>query len=283
MMIAALLIAFREGLEAALIVGIVLSYLKKMGYRQRAAVWWGVVSAVVVSVVAGVALQALGVAFEGRGEQLFEGIAMLLAASVLTWMIFWMQRQGRSIRAELEADVRQAVTGDSRWALFALAFVAVVREGIETALFLTAAAFSAAPAQTMIGGGLGLAAAVIVGWLLFAVSVRLDVRAFFRVTSVLLILFAAGLVAHGVHELQEAGVLPVIVEHVWDVNSIVDENSTMGSILKALFGYNGNPSLLEVVAYGAYFIVIGVASFWRGRVMVPAADTGSRILVDGGR
>ncbi len=258
-MIAALLLAFREGLEAALIVGIVLSYLKKMSYRRRAAVWWGVASAVIVSVVAGVALQILGVAFEGRGEQFFEGITMLLAAGVLTWMIFWMQRQGRSIRAELEADVRQAVTGGSQWALFALAFVAVMREGIETALFLTAAAFSATPAETLIGGGLGLAAAAIVGWLLFAVSVRLDVRAFFRVTSVLLILFAAGLAAHGVHELQEAGVLPVIVEHVWDINPILDERGPVGTLLKALFGYNGNPSLLETVSYAAYYLVVGIA------------------------
>jgi high-affinity iron transporter len=258
-MVAALLITFREGLEAALIVGIVLGYLKRMGYRRQAAVWWGVALAVTVSVIAGVALQALGVAFEGRGEELFEGITMLLAAGVLTWMIFWMQRQGRSIRTELEADVRQAVTSGSRWALFALAFVAVVREGIETALFLTAAAFSATPAQTLIGGGLGLALAVAVGWLLFVVSVRLDVRAFFRVTSVLLILFAAGLAAHGVHELQEAGVLPVVVEHIWDINPVLDENSAVGSILKALFGYNGNPSLLEVVSYVAYYLIVGMA------------------------
>jgi high-affinity iron transporter len=258
-MVAALLIAFREGLEAALIVGIVLSYLKRMGYRQRAAVWWGVASAVTVSVIAGVVLQALGIAFEGRGEQLFEGITMLLAAGVLTWMIFWMQRQARSIRAELEANVRRAVTSGSQWALFALAFVAVVREGIETALFLTAAAFSATPAQTLIGGGLGLALAVAVGWLLFVVSVRLNVRAFFRVTSMLLILFAAGLVAHGVHELQEAGVLAVIVEQVWDTNPILNENSTVGSILKTLFGYNGNPSLLEAVSYVAYYLIVGIA------------------------
>jgi high-affinity iron transporter len=258
-MIAALLIAFREGLEAALIVGIVLGYLKKMGYRRQFAVWWGVASAVTVSVVAGVAMKALGVAFEGRGEQLFEGITMLLAAGVLTWMIFWMQRQGQSIRAELEADVHQAVTSGSRWALFALAFMAVVREGIETALFLTATAFSATPAQTLIGGGLGLALAMVVGWLLFVVSVRLDVQAFFRVTSILLILFAAGLVAHGVHELQEASFLPVIVEHVWDINPILDEKSVVGSILKALFGYNGNPSLLEVVSYVAYYLIVGIA------------------------
>lgn len=105
----------------------------------------------------------------------------------------------------------------------------------------------------------GTGRAVVVGWLLFVVSVRLDVRAFFRVTSVLLILFAAGLVAHGVHELQEAGVLPVVVEHVWDINLILDENSMVGSILKALFGYNGNPSLLETMSYAAYYLIVGVA------------------------
>jgi len=260
LMLPSILLAFREGLEAALIVSIVLSYLKKMGYRQRATVWWGVASAVTVSVVAGIALQVLGIAFEGRGEQLFEGITMLLAAGVLTWMIFWMQRRGRSIRTELEADIRQAVTGDTRWALFVLAFVAVVREGIETALFLTATAFSTTPAQALAGGGLGLAMAVVVSWFLFMIGVRLDMRAFFRVTSVLLILFAAGLVAYGVYELQEAGVLPVIVEHVWDINPILDENSTVGSILKSLFGYNGNPSLLGIVSYAAYYLMIGIVT-----------------------
>jgi high-affinity iron transporter len=131
-----------------------------------------------------------------------------------------------------------------------------VREGIETVLFLTAAAFSATPAQTLLGGGLGLSAAVVLGWLMFAAGRRLDVRAFFRVTSLLLILFAAGLVAHGVHELQEAALLPTFVEHVWDVNHILDEGGTLGTFLKALFGYNGNPSLLEVFSYGVYFFVI---------------------------
>ncbi len=112
--------------------------------------------------------------------------------------------------------------------------------------------------------------AVALGWLMFAVGKWLDVRAFFRVTSVLLILFAAGLVAHGVHELQEAAILPTLVEHVWDINPILDENSTTGSVLKALFGYNGNPSLLEVITYGVYFAVVGVVSLRQG---VPAAKT----------
>jgi len=258
-MVASFLITLREGLEAALIVGIVLSVLRKLGRAGRSRpVWLGVAGAVVVSAIAGLAFNALGVAFGGRGEEIFEGIAMLLAAGVLTWMIFWMQRQGREVQVELERDVRHAVSVGGTWALFSLSFVAVVREGIETALFMTAAAFSATAGQTLAGGALGLAVAVLVGWLIFAAGKRLDVRAFFRVTSGLLILFAAGLLSHGVHELQEAALLPSLVEHVWDVNPILDENGPLGSFLKALFGYNGNPSLLDVISYVGYLVATGL-------------------------
>jgi high-affinity iron transporter len=263
-MMVSFLITLREGLEAALIVGIVLSVLGKLGRSDRSKfVWLGVGAAILVSIGAGLLLNALGVAFEGRAEEIFEGVAMLFAAGVLTWMIFWMQRQGRHMQAELERDVRRAVTTGGVWALFSLAFVAVVREGIETALFLNAAAFSATRAQTLIGGLLGLASAVGLGWLIFVVGKQFNLRAFFWGTSLLLLLFAAGLLAHGVHELQEAGLLPVIVEHAYDINPILDENSTAGTFLKALLGYNGNPSLLEVIAYVAYLVVVG-ALVWRG-------------------
>jgi len=275
-MFASSLITLREGLEAALIVGIMLGVMRKLGHTDRnRTVWTGVLVAVVASLIVGLALNALGVAFEGRSEEIFEGITMLLAAGVLTWMIFWMQRQGRRIQAELEVDVRRAATSGSNWALFSLAFVAVVREGIETALFLTAAAFSATPLQTLIGGTLGLALAVVLGWLMFVAGKRLDVRAFFRVTSVLLILFASGLMAHGVHELQEAGLLPTLIEHVWDINPILDESSVLGTFLKALFGYNGNPSLLEALIYTAYFAVVGLVSLRQNRTMLPAAGAGA--------
>ena len=275
-MVASFLITLREGLEAALIVGIVLGVLRKLGYADRGrAVWAGVLAAVATSVAAAFALQAVGVAFEGRGEKIFEGVAMLVAAAVLTWMIFWMQRQGRQIEAELARDVRQATATDNAWALFSLAFVAVVREGIETVLFLTAATFSATPAQTLVGGLLGLVVAVALGWLIFAAGKRLDVRVFFRATGILLLLFAAGLVAHGVHELQEAAVLPVVIEHVWDINPILDEGSVVGRFFTALLGYNGNPSLLEVAAYVLYLIVIGAASLWPRHTMTTTAQTGA--------
>jgi len=260
-MFASFLITLREGLEAALIIGIVLSVLRRLGHANRSrTVWAGVLVAVAVSMAVGLALNALGMALEGRGEAIFEGVAMLLAAGVLTWMIFWMQRQGRHIQVHLESDVRAAVAAGSAWALFGLAFVAVVREGIETALFLTAAAFSATPMQTLVGGVLGLVVAITLGWLMFAAGRRLNVRAFFRVTGILLLLFAAGLVAQGVHELQEAALLPTFVEHVWDINPILDEKSLVGQFLKSLFGYNGNPSLLEVVTYTLYLLIVGALS-----------------------
>lgn len=262
-MIVALLLAFREGLEAALILGIVFGVLRRVGRSGQAwIVWLGAGLAGLVSVVVGLALYALGIAFEGKAEEVFEGTAVLLAAGVLTWMIFWMARQGRTAQVQLEQGVRRATIGGGRWALFALAFVAVLREGIELALFLTAAAFTATSGATVIGGLAGLGAAAVAGWVLFSTTRRLDIRAFFRVTSILLILFAAGLVAHGIHEFNEVGWVPPIVEHVWDLNPVLDESSGVGQMLKALFGYNGNPSLTEVMAYAGYWVVVSLALWW---------------------
>jgi high-affinity iron transporter len=259
-MVAAALLAFREGLEAALILGIVLGVLRRVGRKeQEKLVWLGASLAGLVSLVAGLTLYAVGISFEGKAEEVFEGVAMLLAAAVLTWMIFWMNRQGRAIQTGLEQDVDRAATSGGKWAIFSLAFLAVFREGIELALFLTAAAFTASATAVVIGGVAGLAVAAAAGWLLFATTTRLNVQAFFRATSILLIFFAAGLVAHGVHELNEASIIPAVVEHVWDLNPVLDENSGVGQILKALFGYNGNPSLTEVVAYIGYWVVVLLA------------------------
>ena len=271
-MLAAFLITLREGLEAALIVGIVLSVLRRLDKSKQApSVWWGVLAAAAASIASGIALNALGIVFEGRGEAIFEGFAMLTAAGVLTWMIFWMQRQSRNIGKSLASEVEQAIeSGTSTWALFSLAFVAVMREGIETVLFLTAAVFGATPGETLLGGGLGLVVAIALGWLIFVGGRELNLKRFFSVTGLLLLLFAAGLAAHGVHELQEARLLPVFIEHVWDLNPLLDENGTLGSFLKALFGYNGNPTLLEVIVYGLYLIVIGRISLRSQIIATPA-------------
>jgi len=261
-------LALREGLEAALILGIVLGVLNKVNRPEfKISVWMGAGSAAVVSIIAALSLNILGATFEGAAEEIFEGLTMLLAAGVLTWMIFWMQRQSHSLRYELEANVRQATSVNSGRALFTLAFFAVVREGIELALFLTAASIATSNQQTLIGALLGLGTAAFLGYLIFATTVRLNLRRFFQVTSVLLIFFAAGLVAHGVHELIEVGWIPVGIEHVWDINHIIDENSSLGLVLKALFGYNGNPALTEVLAYFIYLVAVLVGLRWRSKLL----------------
>jgi high-affinity iron transporter len=265
-MLAGFLLSLREGIEAALIIGIVLGALRKLNRSEmEPAVWYGAISAVAVSLLTGIVLTAFGMSLEGAAEEIFEGTAMLLAAAVLTWMIFWMNRQARSIKGELEAGVDRATSKGGTRALFSLAFLAVVREGIELALFLTAATFASDVQSTLLGTFLGLGAAIFLGWGLFASTRRLNLRRFFQVTGVLLILFAAGLIAHGVHEFNEVGWVPSLVEHVWDVNPIIDENSTLGLMLKALFGYNGNPAFTEVIAYLAYYVAIFFSLRWINR------------------
>jgi len=256
-MVPSYLIGLREGLEAALIVGLTLSVLTKMKKPEyRPAVWWGVAAAIIISIAIAVVIQLVGASLEGRAEEVFEGAMMVFAAAVLTWMIFWMQRMSRRIQLGLESDVRAAATQGQNMGLFGIAFFAVLREGIETALFLTAAAMNASTRETLIGGLAGIVSAVVLGWGLFASTIRLDVRRFFQLSSALLILFAAGLFAHGIHEFNEAGLIPAVINPLWDINHILDENSTLGSILKALFGYNGNPSLTEVLAYLGYFVAV---------------------------
>ena len=262
-MLASFLIGIREGLEAALIIGLALGVLTKLGQeQQKKSVWRGVAAAVLLSIVAAVVLGFVGFTLEGTAEEVFEGITMLLAAGVLTWMILWMRRNSRKFQAGLESNVKQAALEGAAMPLFSIAFFAVLREGVETALFLNAAALTAGSSQVLIGGLLGIAAAIALGWALAATTIRLDLQRFFTITSLLLILFAAGLFAHGVHEFVEVGWLPGILDPVWDINPILSEESFLGTTLKTIFGYNGNPSLTEAIAYVAYFALIWVVFRW---------------------
>lgn len=263
-MVSSFLLSLREGLEAALIIGIVLGALRKIRRTDLVpALWFGTFAATGVSVLAAVLLTIFGLSLEGNAEKIYEGITMFLAAGILTWMIFWMSGQARNLKSEIEEGVNKAAVG--KRSLFWLAFVAVVREGVELALFITAAFFAgnndqvgANTIQTLAGVVLGLGTAVLLGWSLLATTVRLDLRRFFQITGMLLILFAAGLVAHGIHEFNEINWIPSIVEHVWDVNSFIDETSVSGELLKTLFGYNGNPSLTEMIGYIGYLITVGI-------------------------
>ena len=202
-------VVLREGFEASLVVGIVLAFLDRTGNRAGfGAVWAGVVAALCVSVLVGVALFAAGAELEGRSEELFEGAVMLAAAGLLTWMIFWMRRQARWIKRDLEGRVQTALDAGSTFGIALVAFVGVGREGVETALFLFTSVEGSSPVVSIVGGVLGGAAAVGLGYAFYRGSSRLNLRMFFTVTSVLLLLFAGYLVASGLHALGEAGVLP---------------------------------------------------------------------------
>ncbi len=253
-MLSSFLITLREGLEAALIIGIILAYLARTGNRQSfKPVWLGTSLAVLVSLIVGAIIYFLAGEFSGQAEEIFEGIAMFLAVGILTWMIFWMRKQAVNIKAHLHAQIQSVLIRGSSLGLVILAFVVVVREGIETVLFLFAATKVAeSPVLFTTGGFLGLAIALGIGYSIYKGSSRLNLRTFFNVTSLILIMFAAGLLAHGIHEFIEAGIIPPLVEHVWDINHILSEKSTFGLFLKAILGYNGNPALVEVVSYFTY-------------------------------
>jgi high-affinity iron transporter len=262
---ASFVIALREGIEAALIVSILLAYLKQLGATDRSRlVWWGTGVAVALSAGVGIAVFAAGAEFEGRTEEIFEGLVTLAAVGVLTWMIFWMRRQGARIRSELQEKVDTALVAGGL-ALAGLAFFAVLREGIETALFLFAAAqgtavegAEVAPASQLVGATLGLGLAIVLGVLLYRGGIRMNLRTFFRVTGWILIVVAAGLFAYSLHELQEAGWIPILEAHAYDLSASLPDDEGVGAILRGLVGYNADPTWLEVVGWIGYLVVIGL-------------------------
>jgi len=275
-MISAFLITLREGLEMSLIVGILLAYLARTGHRREfPAVWAGVAFAALVSLAAGGIIFATAGEFTGRGEQLFEATAFFTAVAVLTYMIFWMRREAVTIRASLQARMSEALQAGSRAALVVLAWVSVGREGVETALFFFATVRASSPFAAGLGGTLGLGTAVLVGWLLYRGTYRLDLRMFFNITSALLLFVGAGLLTRGIGELHEAGLVPALVQHVWNSNRFVSQTSTMGNLLEAMFGYTSTPSLLQVIAYAVYLAAVGWSYLRPVRMPAGARPSGS--------
>lgn len=262
-MISALLISLREGLEAALIVGIILGYLGKVGDRKSTTyAWAGVAVAAALSTILAIAMRVVGAELETPLEQIFEGTTMLFAVAILTWMLFWMRYQSRTLKSDLELQVRSALSSKQDWGIFAIAFLSVFREGVELALFLAANAFAADSTTTLIGALTGLAIAAAAGVLIYLYAVRLNLNLFFNVTSILLIIFAAGMFAHGIHEYQEIGLLPFFTGTAWDTKALLDSESTLGAILRSLVGYNDQPSILEVLTYAGYWVVVLQAVRW---------------------
>lgn len=257
---ASLLITLREGLEVSLVVAIIAAYLVKTGRSQYlGAMWAGVAAAIAVSIATGVVFAIIIGEFEGRWEQAIEGIMAFLAVGVLTWVIFWMRRNAKNISGELHAKIDAGLANSSR-SLSVIAFVAVAREGFETVLFLLSAETgSSSGAAVVVGGVIGLVTATVIGLGVYAGSTRIDLRRFFQVTGLLLILFAAGLFAKGLHEFRALLEIEwsIVADTVWDITTgPLAEGSTLHDFLKGLFGWSPHPERIRVLGYLAYLIPV---------------------------
>lgn len=256
-----LLTGLREGVEAALIISIILAYLAKTGNRRHfSRIFVGAGLATGLSVVLGLVLWVSFGGLKSPYEQIFEGLTMLLAAGVVTWMLFWMRRQAASVKGDLQAAVDRALDDGSATALAVLAFIAVIREGIETSLFLVGQAASAADGAiwVLLGALAGLGVATLLGIGFYHGSRRLDLGSFFRWTGIALVFIAAGLVSKAVHEFIEIGLITLGTQTLFDLSAILPHDGTnvVGQFLRALFGYTATPEATTFVVWLTYVVVV---------------------------
>jgi high-affinity iron transporter len=278
MIITPTIISLREGLEAVLIIAIMLSYLRKTRQTDlRKYVISGTVMAIVASLGVSIVVGLLWGVFEGPLLDVFEGTVVLIAALLLTTMIIWMWNAGAKVTQEIETSMKMSVTQQSGIGLALLSFSLVLREGVELSLFSFALVFQEG-ILSYIGIILGLVIAAGLGIGIYAGTLRISLKTLFKWTSIFLILFAAGMVAYGIHELQDGGLLLIGPAEVWNINPpllpngsypLLHEDGLIGGIAKALFGYNGNPSALEVVAYLAY-LGIAFSYLWMKQKRAPS-------------
>ncbi|MFF3438306.1 iron uptake transporter permease EfeU [Streptosporangium sp. NPDC002721] len=270
-MFASYLIGLREGLEATLVVSVLVALLVKSDRRDRLPlVWAGVGAALVLSVAFGALLTFTVARLEYRQQELFEAITSLLATAFVTWMIFWMRRASRTLSGELRARLSEALEVGAA-AVVVMAFLAVAREGLETALLFFASVQGATTtAVPLIGISLGLLTAVALGWAIYRSAMRINLTRFFTWTGLLLILVATGIFKYGVHDLQEAGVLPGLSAYAFDISGVMAADSWYGALLAGLFNITPQPTVLETVAWIAYAVPT-LALFLRPRRSRPAA------------
>ncbi|MFX4285932.1 iron uptake transporter permease EfeU [Janibacter sp. G349] len=260
-MLANYLIGLREGLEAALVVSILVAYLVKSDRRHLLSrIWLGVAAAVLVSLGFGALLTfgPRGLTFEA--QELIGGGLSIIAVGFVTWMIFWMARTARGLGGELRGRIDAASEG-SAWGLVLVAVLAVGREGLETALFLwaTSRATSSDGGSTwtpLLGAVLGLATAVVLGWLIYRGAISINLSTFFTWTGAFLVVVAAGVLAYGIHDLQEARFLPGLHDLAFDVSHIVDPNTWYAALLKGIFNFTPQTTVLQAIAWVAYVVPV---------------------------
>ena len=256
-MLSTFIIALREGLEASLIVGILVAYILKSDRRHLLLpLWSGVAAAVVGSIGLGFILSRTSEELTQRAEEIFVGTTSFLAVALVTWMVFWMKRAARTLRDELHGKVDNALSAGPL-ALAAAAFFAVAREGLETALFVyTNFKTVAATSSASVGLIAGLALAVILGYMIYNRSIKLNLSKFFTVTGIALIIVAAGVLSYGVHEYQELGWIPGDGSYAWDISSIMAKDSIAGTILAGTIGFDVNTSWVQLFFYASYLAIV---------------------------
>ena len=280
-----LLTGLREGVEAALIVAIIAAYLARTGNtRHFRRIGVGVGAAIGVSIALGVAIFATLGGLREPYEQVFEGTTMLVAAGVVTWMLFWMRRQAASVKGQLQRAVDRVLAEGTVWGLAVLAFTAVIREGLETALFLVGQATAAArgdggdagAASVLVGAVIGLVAAAGLGYGFYRGSRALNLPRFFRWTGILLVFIAAGLLSTAVHEFVEIGWVTIGRSTAFDLSAILPHDAGIGLFLRAIFGYTSTPEWATLVAWAAY---VGVVLTLYLRPLAPAP---ARVVTESG-
>jgi len=272
-----LFLGFREGLEAVLVVVIILSYLKKTNQQHyNKYVYLGSILAIIASVIFAIIFTTLFGGFTGTLEEIFEGVTFIISGIFIVTLVLWVSKEGPKMRQTLEKKVEQSIQKDKLLSLTILSFVIIIREGIELVLLLTGATSigSLDPSAVIVGSLIGLGLSLIIGILIFFGVKTINLTVFFKVTNIILILFAAGLITYGIHELIEAGIVNPIISEVWNIKHILPENfpddnpttpewlEITGSLLKVLFGYNANPSLLELIVYPLLLGLIGTISLY---------------------
>ncbi|MDT0156931.1 iron uptake transporter permease EfeU [Microbacterium sp. ARD32] len=285
-MFATFLIGLREGLEAALVVGILIAYLRRIGRSDMLPrLWAGIGLAIALALGIGAVLTFGAYALTSQAQEILGGTFSLLAVGMVTWMIFWMQKAGRRMKASLQGGIDRALAAGTLWALVAVGFVSVAREGIETTLLLWSMSqtFGRDP-SVLIGAALGLIVAVVAGWLLARGALRLDLGRFFTWTGAFLVVVAAGVLAYAVMDLQEGGVLPGPFSAVapvdasgavltgwagfplgwaFDVSAAIPPTGVWAVLLQAIVGLMPHMTWLQVIAWTAYIVVVGLL-FVRG-------------------
>ena len=261
-MIATFVIFLREGIEASMIVAILLAYLNRLGLRQHFRdVFLGVGAAMILVIGGGVTAYLTLKSYAGsRTQTIFETVTYLVAATVLTYMTFWMRRHASTMSQELRARTDAALDGRARWGLALLSFQAVGREGLETMVFTLAIVFASSVHGVLVGGVAGLIVSLGIAFAIYHLGKRLNIGLFFKVVGALLMVFAAGILADAVENLQQLGWVTILNETLWNSSGTLSENSSLGDVVHSFFGYADRPTVLQLVVYVVY-LVVAVGTF----------------------